>query len=515
MRALAPLLRHVRGARAPAASGQRAAGHVRPAVVSTTPFSHQLRHYSAASSVLASRADPTAPHPPPPDTSIFDVELEEFGECEDDLFATDDSDDTRTTRAGALQRRNRRGTGRSKEDHNSKPAARNLQDSVADAFGVSREDKDILQRFDLTVQGGQRRLGLSKIKSDAKRFGFLPTEYRRFLSRESEDELIAKIYPAESEAVSYTRQKLHKELFKCVHPKFIEGSKSSWGGRERKGRVAQRASATRAQKLYEFRRRLEVMNGTAEEVAESRGGKRGQSALQQVPFDEITYCLAIYGSLLTAKRYRPPKKGSIEWQKLLKREKRRRNMGLRLGLDPEDRDGSGAWDAFMNDRRSLEVGYQQACGYLGQMLEDCRVEKEKPEPADDAAEATKKPKPTKSKGFHPALLRLHESFLRSYGELLEIDAQPNRRVLLKVLLAFHNISVVFKRRRMKALKHMLRASAWMERDRLELEKVERLNSGASRERTGIQGDGGVGVASNDEEPFSLPALAVLNANSAG
>eukprot|EP00913_Durusdinium_trenchii_P017742 g16673.t1 len=59
--------------------------------------------------------------------------------------------------------------------------------------------------------------------------------------------------------------------------------------------------------------------------------------------------------------------------------------------------------------------------------------------------------------FHPALLRLHRGFLESYFELKEVDATPNPMNLLKVTRTFWQISVNFKRKRVKETRFRLAA----------------------------------------------------------
>jgi len=68
--------------------------------------------------------------------------------------------------------------------------------------------------------------------------------------------------------------------------------------------------------------------------------------------------------------------------------------------------------------------------------------------------------------FHPALLRMQQGFLDSYFELKEVDATPNRFNLLKVTRTFWQISVNFKRLRVKETKKRLAAAAEQERERL-------------------------------------------------
>lgn len=68
--------------------------------------------------------------------------------------------------------------------------------------------------------------------------------------------------------------------------------------------------------------------------------------------------------------------------------------------------------------------------------------------------------------FHPALLRLQRGFLESYFELKAVEATPNRWNLLKVTRTFWQISVNFKRKRVKDTRAGLAAAASEQRARL-------------------------------------------------
>eukprot|EP00933_Yihiella_yeosuensis_P037344 TRINITY_DN31242_c0_g1_i1.p1 TRINITY_DN31242_c0_g1~~TRINITY_DN31242_c0_g1_i1.p1 ORF type:complete len:320 (+),score=60.17 TRINITY_DN31242_c0_g1_i1:54-1013(+) len=100
--------------------------------------------------------------------------------------------------------------------------------------------------------------------------------------------------------------------------------------------------------------------------------------------------------------------------------------------------------------------------------------------------------------FHPVLLRLQGGFLESYFELKEVDATPNAWNLLKVTKTFWQISVNFKRARVKEMRARLAAAA-----------------AEQRRQNAIQGEGGGHAAlesgryypqedDEEEEVFSDP-----------
>mmetsp|Transcript_164008 Transcript_164008/g.521449 ORF Transcript_164008/g.521449 Transcript_164008/m.521449 type:complete len:347 (-) Transcript_164008:21-1061(-) len=68
--------------------------------------------------------------------------------------------------------------------------------------------------------------------------------------------------------------------------------------------------------------------------------------------------------------------------------------------------------------------------------------------------------------FHPALLRLQGGFVESYFELKEVDAAPNPVNLVKCARTFWQISVNFKRQRIKELRTKLADAATRQRQRL-------------------------------------------------
>merc|ERR1719482_969457 len=72
---------------------------------------------------------------------------------------------------------------------------------------------------------------------------------------------------------------------------------------------------------------------------------------------------------------------------------------------------------------------------------------------------------TEDKRFHPALLRMHQGFLDSYFELKEVDAAPNFLNLRKVIKTFWQISVNFKRMRVKEFRRRLADAALEQRHR--------------------------------------------------
>lgn len=65
--------------------------------------------------------------------------------------------------------------------------------------------------------------------------------------------------------------------------------------------------------------------------------------------------------------------------------------------------------------------------------------------------------------FHPTLLRLHGGFIDSYFELKEVDAAPNPWNLRKVAKTFWQISVNFKRQRIKEIRSKLSDAAARQR----------------------------------------------------
>jgi len=63
------------------------------------------------------------------------------------------------------------------------------------------------------------------------------------------------------------------------------------------------------------------------------------------------------------------------------------------------------------------------------------------------------------KRYHPTLLRLHTGFIESYFELKEVEAAPNPWDLLKVAKTFWQVSVNFKRERVKTVRRKLAEAA--------------------------------------------------------
>lgn len=68
--------------------------------------------------------------------------------------------------------------------------------------------------------------------------------------------------------------------------------------------------------------------------------------------------------------------------------------------------------------------------------------------------------------FHPALLRLLGGFVESYFELKEVDAAPNRDDLEKLARTMWQISVNFKRGRIKETRRRLAEAASLHREQL-------------------------------------------------
>jgi len=114
--------------------------------------------------------------------------------------------------------------------------------------------------------------------------------------------------------------------------------------------------------------------------------------------------------------------------------------------------------------------------------------------------------------FHPALLRLQGGFVESYFELREVDAAPNPWNLLKVAKTFWQISVNFKRQRVKDTRRRLAEAAALERQRLALEHAaagddESAGAAGAAAQTPLPsllgyGGGGAGAAGESDEEFS-------------
>lgn len=158
------------------------------------------------------------------------------------------------------------------------------------------------------------------------------------------------------------------------------------------------------------------------------------------------------------------------------------------------------FDACLEDLRAHQLPYDEVTYNLvmfGVLLHPRRDDEAIRQVFSEMVEASR---------FHPALLRLQGGFIDSYFELKEVDAAPNPWNLLKAAKTFWQISVNFKRKRVKDVRAKLASVAEAQRRQLlgvaQLEDMG--SSGGADELDAEMSDGDMANRSRVKFPAKRP-----------